>query len=327
MNSKLKFILSPLSFIYRIAIFFWDLYWRKGPIVRLPARVISVGNLVVGGTGKTPLTIYLAKMAVEKGIKTSIVARGYGRSKGGLAEVSLNMSWERIGDEPLEILQSVPGARVYVCESKTRAAAKACADGAELIIVDDGFQHRRLYRDTNILCLDSKTYAGKDRLLPAGRLREPLSAMTRADIIVCTGEQNECKIVENGCEIRAFRFRIICMKLRKLGEDKEIDIESLHSRKFVAFCGLANPENFRISLVRFGFEIAEFVMFGDHHRYDLQDKSRLVSLARQHGGNLITTAKDAVKLKGFDFGDVEVYICHPEYGIDDLPEFRKVVGL
>jgi len=150
----IKFILWKLSIIYRIVIFFWDMYWRNAKQVELPCKVISIGNITAGGTGKTPLAIYLAGLASKSGLKVAVVARGYKREGKGLIELHENSTWQKVGDEPLEIFRRIENVRVYVCQSKTRAAQQAFSDGAELILIDDGFQHRRLARDVNIVCLD-----------------------------------------------------------------------------------------------------------------------------------------------------------------------------
>jgi len=328
MNRLLSTILRACSIVYAIAIFFWDLYWRIAPKVKPPVKIISVGNLVVGGTSKTPLTIYIARLATERGIKTSIVARGYGRKEKGLLEVNEKSRWEDVGDEPLELSAAVPQARVYVCESKTRAALKACADGAELIIIDDGYQHRRLQRDLNILCLDSERPFGNGLLLPAGRLREPKTAVKRADIVVYTGggPTHGGEARPDFSNIPVFFLQPVKTHFRELSSGREIDIRELAGKRFVAFCGLAEPARFRRTLIEQGIALNDFIAFGDHHSYGPHDIDKMVRMAQDSGSSIITTAKDAVKVKDFDFGRSAVYICLPEYEIDDPDQFRKVIA-
>ncbi len=329
MNLLSSLILRICSIAYRTVIFLWDLYWRIAPKVRLSAKIISVGNLTAGGTGKTPLTILIARMAIEKGIKTSIVTRGYKRYASGLIEVSPNSRWEDVGDEPLEISAAVPQARIYVCESKTRAARKACGDGAELIIIDDGYQHRKLHRDLNILCLDSEKPYGNGILLPAGLLREPVKAVNRADLIVLTGggESHAWLNLPDFRDIPVFSMKMINARFVELASGKEIDAGSLFGTRFIAFCGLADPSKFQKTLSRLGIAVAGFMAFEDHHRYTSQDIERIIDIARKKDYSIMTTAKDAVKLKGFDFDKTAVYICLPVYEIDDPDRFRKAIAL
>ncbi len=329
MNRLPAFVLRVCSIFYAIAIFFWDLYWRIAPKVKPPVKIISVGNLVAGGAGKTPLTIYIARLAIERGIKTSIVARGYRRKGKGLLEVNERSRWEEVGDEPLEIAAAVPQARIYVCESKTRAALKACADGAELIIIDDGYQHRRLQRDLNILCLRSEKPFGNGLLLPAGRLREPKAAVKRADMIVFTGGGQVGSDEERPDfpNIPVFYLQSVRTHFRELSSGREIDIEELAGKRFVAFCGLADPTRFRRSLIELGITLTDFIAFDDHHSYSSCDIDGIVRTAQESGSSIMTTAKDAVKVKDFDFVRSAVYICLPEYEIDDLDHFRKVIAL
>ena len=225
----LRIILFPASFIYRVADFFWNIYWHYADTERLPAKVISVGNITAGGTGKTPLTILLAEAAVKAGLRTAVIARGYRRSGKGLVELSPETAWTEAGDEPLEIYRAVKGVRVYVCRSKTTAAKQAARDGAEIIIIDDGFQHRRLHRDIDIVCLDWSAPLGPGGFLPYGFLREPPTALRRADIILYTSYNKQpaakTEVQLPRKEIKQFRAKTIITGFINIQTGEKLDIE------------------------------------------------------------------------------------------------------
>ncbi|OQX91389.1 MAG: hypothetical protein B6D58_08310, partial [candidate division Zixibacteria bacterium 4484_95] len=134
MSGRWRLFLWPFSLVYRGFVLLWDIYWRLAPKVKLPCKVISVGNIVAGGTGKTPIVIHIANLAARAGFKTAVVAKGYKRIEKGLIELDDKSNWLDAGDEPLEIFQNNKDVRVYVAGSKTKAARKAAIDGAELII-------------------------------------------------------------------------------------------------------------------------------------------------------------------------------------------------
>ncbi len=338
MKLIIKFILWKFSIIYRIVIFFWDLYWRNANQVKLPCKIISIGNITAGGTGKTPLAIYLARLASKSGLKTAVIARGYKRERKGLTELHENSTWLEVGDEPLEIFRVTENVRVYVCRSKTRAAQKAFSDGAELIIIDDGFQHRRLARDVNIVCLDCSRPLGPGGYLPLGLLREPPQALKRADIIVYTSYINNShceKRIENiAGSKKAFFSSSSISAFVDLHSRKEASTDEISAKKIIAFCGLGSPEKFKNSLDDIKIVPEEFIAFDDHYRYTQDDIERLKNTALEHKANIfITTFKDAVKIEGFDFGDFDIYSAMMEIriidqsGADRSDEFRAEVGL
>jgi len=330
-----KFILWKLSIIYRIAIFFWDLYWNIAKQVKLPCKVISVGNITVGGTGKTPVVRYIAHLAAESGYKTSVVARGYKRKAKGLIEVNDNSRWQEVGDEPLEIYRLTEGIRVYVHQSKTVAACKACDDGADVIIIDDGFQHRKLHRDIDLVCLDYRSPFGPDGMLPLGLLREPEGNLKRADIALFTNCEKSIQ------PARSFKFtkpvfhsrtEIINFINIKTHETKQL--ESLIPGKILAFSGLANPSKFKNSLKKAGFGSTKIVSFPDHHEYTEGEINLLIKDAENSSVDyLMTTYKDAVKIESFDFGNFDIYSAMIDIrivdkdGIDCRERLKELLGL
>lgn len=338
MAALARFILWLLSLIYRLAIAVWNVRWLIGPQAKLKSKVISVGNLAVGGTGKTPLVTYIARLYLQAGYKTAVVARGYKREGEGLVELNSESTWQEVGDEPLEVLYKAVGSRVYVDKSKTRAAIKASSDGAEAIIIDDGFQHRKLHRDLDIVCLDWQKPLGPGGLLPSGTLREPIGALKRADAVIYTSYDKEIEPIDRlpdkldlptifyiTSEITGF----LHLKSKAIVSNDEI-----RKKHPVAFCGLADPAKYRASLLRAGITPAVFVIFKDHHGYTQADYDELCQKAdREEINCLITTFKDAVKIRSLDLHDFDVYSAELEIsigdknGTDQSELFKEFLGL
>lgn len=251
---------------------------------RLRRPVVSVGNLSVGGSGKTPLVIALGELLKERGIAFDVLSRGYGRRSKDIAVVNPEGSVEEFGDEPLLIARKL---QVPVVVGADRYQAGLLAEqkfSSRLHLLDDGFQHRRLHRDFDIVLLPARDLEAG--LLPTGRLREPLSSLRRADAVV----------LEPGVPVpegvkSVWRAR------------REITIHPSSSgpvTTVVAFCAIAHPDQFFESLKTAGVRILESVAFRDHHRYSQQDIDRLLQLKKNSGAEgLITTEKDLVKLKPF----------------------------
>jgi len=331
MKILIRILLFPFSLIYFVAISVWDVYWRLAPKVKLPCKVISVGNIVAGGAGKTPLVIYIARMFINAGYKIAVVARGYKRQGEGLVEVDDESSWESVGDEPLEIFRAVADARVYVGKSKTEAAQKSAANGAQVIIIDDGFQHRKLARDIDLVCLDSNQPFGQGWLLPSGRLREPRYALSRADALIFTSyEKNNDTLNEviDRKKYKSFYSSSNIAKFIKLNENSAINPENIRLQKSIAFCGLGNPDKFKSALENLGIRPRIFHTFSDHHRYSHFDIEMLIAMVKHENVDcLITTRKDAVKFDSVAFGDLPVYYAMMDITIGGENEFRKLLGL
>jgi tetraacyldisaccharide 4'-kinase len=248
--------------------------------------VISVGNLTVGGTGKTPLVIALAQGLRERGFRPIVLSRGYGRTSRGVVIAGSN--WEECGDEPMLMKRRLQDVPVVVGADRYRAGRVAEQKQlGNIFILDDGFQHRRLHRDVDIVTIDPVEWAAGEALLPAGRWREPKSAVARAHA-VCVQEILGAAIPE--LPVPAFRVRNEVDGIYRDGE--VVSVQELLSRKVVAFAGIAKPERFFAALELIGMQPAECVRFRDHHRYSAREIEKL-------GGDLlITTEKDAVRLEG-----------------------------
>lgn len=285
-------LLLPLVPLYRLALAARELRLKSGlePVRRLRFPVVSVGSLSAGGSGKTPMTITLAKALTGRGVRVDVLSRGYGRRSSAAARVDAKGSAEDYGDEPLLIARET-GVPVYVAAQRYEAGllAEAAAAGTEEPIVhllDDGFQHRQLHRDVNILLLDEGDM--HDRLLPAGNLREPLGALRCVQIVVV---QADDLLVE--AELRKRNWQGTVWRSRRRMDVPRVDGPA------VAFCGIARPEQFFIGLETAGVHIASRIAFPDHHHYVEHDLDCIRDAARSIGASVfVTTEKDRVRLGG-----------------------------
>ncbi len=322
----LRMFLYPLAWIYYAVYYLWDIYWNITQAERADAKLISVGNIAVGGTGKTSLVEYLAKRLCSKGIKTAVVARGYKRPGSSSLEICIagENCWENCGDEPSALARSVDGLKVYVDSSKSYAAIKAGADGHDVVIVDDGFQHRRLERDIDIVCIDGADPFGNGQLLPYGILREPIQSLKRADIIIVFPEKGHQAFSTAGFpeSIPVFSARKIVSGVKSTSGES-IDITG---RKAAAFCGIGNPESFRGSLIESGSKLVLFEKFKDHFIYKDNDINDLIKRSRDSGAELVvTTLKDFVKVEKIWPEDIKLYYLKINVEIDKEDEFIELI--
>jgi tetraacyldisaccharide 4'-kinase len=277
-------LLGPLGWVYGSVVRARNARFDREPGQRLGWPVISVGNLSVGGAGKTPLVICLARLLA--GEHPDVLSRGYGRS-GSIAErVDVQGSAAQFGDEPLLIARSA-GVPVYVGASRYQAGLVAESEAAiqGVHLLDDGFQHRRLARNLDIVVIHRTDLS--QRLLPAGRLREPLSSLRRAGVVVLRQEDAE---LESALEAYVSGDCCFWHMQRSL---------ALHSpvQRAIAFCAIARPDEFFRGLAAIGAGVVEKMRFRDHHRYTAADIDRLAGLGRKRGcDGFVITAKDEVKL-------------------------------
>ncbi len=288
------------------------------PRYKAPVPVVSIGNLTVGGTGKTPLAIDLATKFVAAGFRPAVLSRGYRRKSTDEYLIvsdgkTILTTCEDAGDEPFLIASSVKGAVVIVGARRAQTAEVACSQlGCNILLLDDGFQHLKITRDADVVLIDYNDDLENDLLLPAGRLREPLAALNRASSVVITkvpAVPDHAKLEKlsaivhkhnHGATIALCRF----VPTRLVGFDDSGSVPALVTRsalaavpgKVIAFCGLARPERFFSELPGDKFTVVEKVSLPDHHWYTAGDASRLNALARKHDAEgFVTTEKDMVK--------------------------------
>jgi tetraacyldisaccharide 4'-kinase len=264
--------------------------------------VISVGNLTVGGTGKTPAVAMLAHYFIARGKRVAVLSRGYGGTSRGEAVVAdgktIFLSPREAGDEPCLLASTVPGLMVVVGADRYRAGLLALQRLApDIFILDDGFQHLRLARDLNILLLDCRNPFGNGRTLPAGLLREPISAAERADIIIhtrCSGAEETDRFPEKP-SCRAFHHLV---GATPLAGGERLPFEQFKGIRGVAFAGIADPSAFFRDLEEEGLTLAASLSFPDHCNYGRDELELIGETLRHYAADyLITTEKDGVKLK------------------------------
>jgi tetraacyldisaccharide 4'-kinase len=274
--------------------------WRRAR--RLPCRVVSVGGIAAGGSGKTPLAARLAAGLRAGGARVALASRGYGRRAGAEVEVvsdgnTILCGPERAGDEPLLLAAHAPGVPVVVARDRGAAGRLAVERfGAEWLVLDDGFQHHRLERDLEIVVLDGAAGLGNRWTLPRGPLREPDAALALADaLVVMDGPlpaSDAARVAALAPRAERFALRRAPRGLRPLAGGAEQPAEALRGREVGMLCGIASPEAFRRTLEGLGARVAEQRVFADHHAYGRADLAGLGASGRLW----VTTEKDAVKL-------------------------------
>lgn len=291
----LRLSLRAASGFYTVAVgarnFCYDRALLKTQKAGVP--VISVGNITAGGTGKTPLVIWLYNYLRPKAVTCAILTRGYKSHKGMLS------------DEPAVLTKSCPEARVVVDADRFAGATKAVNEfSAQVLIMDDGFQHRRLARDLDIVTIDATCPFGYGQPLPAGLLREPLTALARADAIVITRTEqvsaNKSADVENRLKLIKPQIPIAKAVHRPLGakavKGRQITLEELQTKKVFAFCGIGNPDAFEHTLRQLGLNLLGTKVYNDHHRYSPSDIADIYEEARYLNADMIlSTQKDWLK--------------------------------
>jgi tetraacyldisaccharide 4'-kinase len=307
-----RLALWPASVLYgRVTRWRVEAY-RRGWLrtVRLPVPVVSVGNLTVGGTGKTPLVAAIATMLEASGRRVAIVSRGYGRSGGEVRVVSLGdgsgprLGAREAGDEPLLLAESLPRCVVVVGADRAEAGRVAIeSGGADVIVADDAFQHLRLERTLNLLAVDATNPFAAGWLLPAGGLREPVAAARRADAVIVTRCDRIGETINLEAQLRRLRpglpfFHAITRPLLLRGPGgASAPLEAIAGQKVAAFSGIARPRFLVQDLERAGARVVAFLPFEDHHWYRDGDLETIARRAREAGAErLITTHKDLVRL-------------------------------
>jgi tetraacyldisaccharide 4'-kinase len=282
--------MNPLSLLYGAVSGARNLIYDTGWFTsRLQGPVVSVGNISVGGTGKTPFIIYLGELLNQRGIKFDALSRGYGRASTGVRVVDAAGSAREFGDEPLLIARKL-GIPVIVGESRYHAGLVAEQTfGPQLHLLDDGFQHRQLHRDLDIVLLGEGDL--EDKLLPAGRLREGVASLSRADVAIV-----EAGVTFSREEVRTGETPVpTCFKM-----DRKMLMDAERAASYIAFCGIARPHEFFAGLRAAGVNVVGERAFRDHHVYsdnDVEELQRMWASAGAQG--FVTTEKDEINLGDF----------------------------
>ena len=277
---------------------------------RLGCRVVCVGNLTVGGTGKTPTVLALAAAATAAGLRVCIMLRGYGRQRSGVQVVSdgqrIQRDWRDAGDEAVLLAQRLRGVPVVVGEDRV-AAGRLIVErfGPQVIFLDDGFQHRRLHRDADLVLVDATDPFGGGRLLPRGRLREQMAGLRRAQAILLTR-------ADQGRDTEGIRRRVECVApgrpmgrgifrpvaLRELATGCGRRMPEIRGKRVLAVSGIANPDSFHQMVKQSGAVLVGSLVYHDHHAFTEEDRGRMGEAARLREAEwIVTTDKDAVRLE------------------------------
>lgn len=315
-------MLGPVAGLLRLASWFYGLghgfrllayrrgWWRAG---KLECRVISVGNLTLGGTGKTPMVVKIASLLMEQGRRPAILSRGYGGGSREAVNVVSDgarvlLSARQAGDEPVMMARKLPGVPVLTGRDRRQTGRYALDHlGVDTLILDDGFQHLALGRDLNILLLDWQRPFGNRRLFPAGELRDPIAEARRADLICFT----RCPAAPGKAAVEAELppgIPVLHASHRQgaflsVPEGEAVSPGVFLKQKVAAFTGIVRPDDFRALIERAGADVVHFKAFPDHHPYTEEDCRSFEAEARARGAKFIMVSeKDAVKLpaSGFD---------------------------
>ena len=289
---------------------------------RLPCPVVSIGNITVGGTGKTPLTEWTAQWLQRQGWRVAVLSRGYGgRAGDGPQVVSTGegpiTGWRTAGDEAYLLATRLPGVPVLVGHNRFASGVYASERfGAQVVVLDDGFQHHALHRDCDIVLIDATSPFGHGALLPRGMLREPLHAMARAQAIVLSRVETAEEAVP-GLSLRIRRYAgqqpiyqmaVIPDSLYRHDKGCSVDLSWLKQRGILAFAGLGNPRAFAASLTQCGARLLKLLTFPDHHPYTPADWQIIRDAALLDGAEaVVTTQKDAVRLEPSWLRSVPIY--------------------
>jgi tetraacyldisaccharide 4'-kinase len=318
-KSPVKFteaILWPTSVVYGAAAHLKARAYRTGlcKARRLQGTVISVGNLTVGGTGKTPLVLWIAKKFSEQGKKVGILTRGYRGETVASAE-SENPAGVSSNSDEVRLLRDRLGERVFfgIGADRFEKGSQLASQGVDHFILDDGFQHQRLARDLDIVLIDGLNPFGGGHLLPAGRLREPVSAIGRADIVVINRTAVSPAIetvIRRHSQVPIFyaQPKIASIRAVETGQLSKQTFD-LAGQKVFAFCGIGNPQGFLATLRDTAAQVVGSKFFSDHHRYTERDAARIQSEALASGASvLVCTEKDFYNLNG-SFGGTLPVVC------------------
>lgn len=303
----MKIILIPISLLFRLGVFFRNFLYNSGIIKAkvLDPKIISVGNISAGGTGKTPFVELIMEYLLKKKKFAVIVSKGYKREfddikvvETGFRNEKHELNTENLGDEALMLLENLSaagleGGLLVVGDDKTKTAKFAASKfKPEIIIIDDGFQHRKLYRDLDIVILNPDS---DKHMIPAGKLREPLKNYKRADLLVINNKFVKNPVNENRRNMPQVISSYVFEGFRGI---KGNTLEKEEIKSATVYCGIGEPDSFRLLLNELNIKIDEFITFPDHHNYSNEELEGLMrSFAQNGSSHLLTTQKDFVRLK------------------------------
>lgn len=308
-NNIISWLLLPFSLCYFLG------FWARKKFTKpekLSIPIICIGNLTAGGAGKTPVALAIGEMLKEKCINAFYISRGYGGSQKEPLLVDAKIHDAKlVGDEPLLLAQILP---TIVGKNRAQTANFAAQNGAEIIIMDDGFQNPTIHKDFSIIVVDRHLSFGNEKLLPAGPLREPVRAgLARADALIMV---NPASFIPTHLPRKLPVFIA-----RTRGKNS---MRALSGKKIIAFCGIAHPQKFYTMLAESGAEIIAEKSFADHHHYTKNDVANLQEIARKESAVLVTTSKDAARLPA-DFKS-EIIVAEMELLFENKEKLEELIN-
>jgi len=332
----------PFSPLYSLVMRVRERWYQKGIFrsTSFEVPVISIGNLTMGGTGKTPMVKYLAHLLQEQGFQPAIISRGYGGATRERVNIVSNgkdllLDAAYVGDEPRMLAESLPGVFVLTGVIRKLPAARAVEMGADVLLLDDGFQHLAINRNLDLVLFNADYLAGNSRVFPGGDLREPVKALNRCHGFILTGTNDHnteragkfAELLQEkfpGRPVFNSRYRVAgLVRQEKGGGRVEVDREVLDEQRCYGFCGIARPESFRQTLEEFAIEPVGFQALADHHSYHNKEVRQLLNRAEKKSADcLLCTEKDLGKLCNHTLG-LPLYALTME--VDPDPALKQFV--
>jgi tetraacyldisaccharide 4'-kinase len=332
------FPLVVISWVYGLGVWIRTTLYQRGffKTKQLPCRVLSVGNITLGGTGKTPLVAVLARELLKRGMHVGILSRGYKGSKekqGGVLTdgTRIYLTLAEAGDEPFMLAQMLSGVPVLVGKKRYEMGIHAHERfGIDVLILDDGFQHLRIKRDVDIALIDAQRGFGNSRLFPRGPLREPVRCLRRASMLILTKAEPSQPLDAIEGVLRSYapaiplyhsRYRPVA--LVEGGVGRIVPPQFIQGKKILAFAGIADPSYFVYLLQGLGADVLREVHFPDHHQYTSEDV-RMICEYRDTVDVFVTTEKDYVKLQKIPLGDLPIFVLTIEQEIVEEAFYQTV---
>jgi tetraacyldisaccharide 4'-kinase len=331
--------LYELAVRLRVAAYETDYLKQKS----LDTTVISVGNLTLGGAGKTPMVGYIAKYLRSEGHSVAVLTRGYGRESSGIRVLNDPVSksntiagaYREYGDEPVMLARSLPDIPIIVNSQRFESGRFAEQTlGSDVLVLDDGYQHLALKRDLNILLIDATDPFGGFEMPPFGRLREPLYGLRRADAVIVTRadrpfDQGQALSIVNhfcGDKIPVMYFYSTIINLRHLESGEVYSGARFVGWNVAVVCGIGNPEAFTEDILQAGINIVSENFFADHHAFTQDELDQVYKAAREAGADaIVTTEKDAVRLEGLRYAEIPLYAAQLELQSDDEIRLKSLL--
>ena len=322
-NPHYRIFLFPLALFYWGVIFWRNLFYNIGVFVSrsLPCKVISIGNITTGGTGKTPAVIYFAKLLKNHGQCVAVLSRGYARSTTGTVVVSAGdnniINWQMVGEEPALLAEKLPDIPLVVDENRYRGGIYIVKHfNPDVIILDDGFQHRTLDRDLDIALLNSNQSGISYKLLPYGLLREPWHHLKRADatILTKTNIKRPSHFIYNklkSLKIVSYNSKIIPSESLVGTQGDIISVNAMQNERTIAVSGIGDSSGFELLLKKLCLNVLDHISFDDHHHYGKEDLKIIKTIIeKQEARFILTTEKDLIKLR-----TIKHEICKKVYAL------------